>query len=226
MSKSRVAALVCEGQTDVPILRAILMSLWPDIGEVRYLQPELDETDRAKGAAGWTQVKRWCETHADRLRDVLDPDVGDPIDLLLVAIDVDIALDAGIVDPPQDVGSYEAGRLRDVVTSWLLTETLRKLPEAVIICTPVRAVEAWVIAALFPKEVSPEAIDNPVAFLVKKKKLRTSSKDQKPWKELHRYQQFGEIVATKTKQVRKVCREANRTMAAIEQRADSLRRNH
>ncbi len=42
----RIAALVCEGQTDVPILKKMVQTLWPSIQEVRSLQPELDELDR------------------------------------------------------------------------------------------------------------------------------------------------------------------------------------
>src|SRR5947209_692648 len=107
MSKVRVAALVCEGQTDVPILRAALQAVWPELEEVLCLQPELDETERAKGAAGWCQVRAWCEAHAGHLEEVLDPDLGERIDLLVVAVDVDIAIEAGITDPPHGVGLYE-----------------------------------------------------------------------------------------------------------------------
>jgi hypothetical protein len=214
MPKSRVAAIVCEGQTDVPILRAIIMSIWPDIGEVRCLQPEIDETGRAKTAAGWTQVKRWCETCASDLPDVLNPDVGDPIDLLVIAMDVDIAIQAGIANPPQRVGIYETQRLRDTIAGWLTTQGRSKLPGAVVISTPVRAVEAWVVAALFKKECSPEQIPDPAAFLVAKQKLRVSN--GKAWKELHRYRDFADMVGKKTGQVRKTCREADRMMCAIE----------
>lgn len=57
MSEPRVAAIVCEGQTDVPILRAALQEVWPGLDDIRCLQPELDESDRAKGPAGWSLVK-------------------------------------------------------------------------------------------------------------------------------------------------------------------------
>ena len=115
MSDARIAALVCEGQTDVPILRAAVQEAWPELEEIRCLQPELDETDRAKGPAGWSQVRAWCTAHAERLDEVLDPDLGDPIDLLVIAIDVDIAIEAKIADPPQEVGLYETSRLRDTI---------------------------------------------------------------------------------------------------------------
>lgn len=222
MSESRIAALVCEGQSDVPILRDVIQELWPEIEEVRSLQPQLDEMGKARGPAGWTQVKSWCEQNAATLDEVLDPDVGDPIDLLLVAIDVDIAIAAGIANPPQEVGLYETVRLRDTVASWLRAEGRNKLPTAVVLTTPVMAIEAWIIAAIFPKEGSPETITDGAQFLVDRKKLRPSQTDGKPWKELNRYRDFARRTARSLRRVRKVCAEAERFCCAIERRREEL----
>jgi hypothetical protein len=216
-----IAALVCEGQTDVPVLREVIQELWPSIAEVRALQPELDEMGRAR-RAGWSEVQRWCEQHAGALEEVLDPDVGDPIDLLVVAIDVDIALAAGIADPPQEVGAYETTRLRDVIHGWLRAPGQARLPGAVVVSTPVMAIEAWVIAALYPKQRAPEQIVDPAHWLVDRKKLRASPTDGKPWKELHRYVDFAARVAQNLGRVRRSCGEAERTSAAIERRRDAL----
>jgi len=218
MSEPRVAALVCEGQTDIPIFRAAIQEVWPGLEEVRCLQPEVDEMDRAKRPAGWTQVKAWCQEHAGDLEEVLDPDIGDRIDLLVIAMDVDIAIQAGIADPPVDVGAYESSRLRDTLASWLRTQTRTHIPSAVVFSTPVMAIEAWIIAALFPKQKAPEQIVDPAAWLVTKAKLRTSALDGKPWKELHKYKAFAPVVASKLKRVRQVCSEAERTLHLVEQR--------
>ncbi|MCC6648923.1 MAG: hypothetical protein IT374_25580 [Polyangiaceae bacterium] len=219
MSEVRTAALVCEGQTDVPVLRALLQAAWPELEDVLCLQPELDETDRAKGPAGWSQVKAWCEANAGRLDEVLDPDLGDRIDLLVIAIDVDIAIQAGIADPPRSVGVYETKRLRDTMTGWLSAKGRVALPSAIVLSTPVTAVEAWIISALFRNEASPESIKDPAQFLVEKKRLRKSPSDGKPWKELHLYRDdFAPRVAKELKRVRKVCSEADRTVRAVEQR--------
>ena len=218
MSEPQIGALVCEGQTDVPILRAAIQQLWPEIEEVRCLQPELDDTDRAKAPAGWSEVKAWCEARASTLREVLDPDVGDPIHLLIIAIDMDIALEAGIADPPKTVGVYETKRLRHTMERWLQPNAQTKLPDAVVLSTPVMAIEAWVIAALFPKQASPEAIPDPAAWLVRKGRLRTSPSDGKPWKEFHIYRdRFAPSVAKKLPHVRKFCAEAARTFHEVEQ---------
>ncbi len=216
----RIAAVVCEGQTDVPILRAALHEIWPELQEVRCLQPELDETHRAKGPAGWGHVKAWCEAHADDLEEVLSPDLGDPIDLLVIAIDVDIAIDAGISDPPKRVGLYETTRLREQMTAWLLEASSRgSLPSAVVLSTPVMAIEAWIIAALFPKQRSPEKLEDPAEALVARKKLRRSARDGKAWKEFHIYRDtFAPVVARRLERVRKACAEVERTLHAVEQR--------
>lgn len=222
MSDARIAALVCEGHTDVPILRATIQTLWPSVEEVRCLQPELDEVERAKGPAGWTQVQSWCERNAAALEEVLDPDLGDPIDLLVVAIDVDIAIHAGIADPPREVGAYESTRLRRTIEGWLKAGNRRRLPAAVVISTPVMAIEAWVIAALYPRERSPEQISDGADWLVRKEKLLRSPRDRKPWKDLRLYKKFAPQVARRLSHVRKVCPEADRTGLAIEQRRNQL----
>jgi len=215
MSESRIAAVVCEGQTDVPIVRELIQAVWPEIEEVRCLQPQLDETDRAKGPAGWSQVKAWCERNAGSLKDVIDPDVGDPIALLLVIIDVDIAIAAGISNPPTRVGVYETKRLRDVMETWL-REGKEKLPSALVLSTPVMSIETWIVAALFPKQRLPEQIVDPAGFLAKKGILKLSPTDHRPWKELHRYRSAALKVAHKVKQVRRACKEAERMLSSIE----------
>jgi hypothetical protein len=223
MSEARIAALVCEGQTDVPILRSVIQALWPEIEEVRSLQPQLDEMGRARGPAGWSQVKSWCEQNAKNLDEGLDPDVGDPMDLLLIAIDVDIAVAAGIANPPSRVGLYETTRLRNTVRRWLRPDGgTGRVPTAIVVTTPVMAIEAWIVAAIFPRARSPEGILDGAQFLVDKSKLRSSDSDGKPWKELHKYRDFAGRVARSLGRVRKACFEAERACSAIEQRRDQL----
>lgn len=130
---------------------------------------------------------------------------------------MDIALEAGIADPPNEIGGYEAPRLRKKVKSWL-AEPPQRLPREVLISTPVLAIETWVIAALFPKQARPEAIQAPADYLLMKKKLRKSPKDGSPWKELHRYRDFGSRVAKALTRVRRTCPEADRTCNSIESR--------
>src|SRR5262245_57312756 len=128
MSEGRIAALVCEGQTDVPILKEIIRKTWPEIDEVRCLQPELDAMGRDHGRGGWTSVRDWCEANAGRLDELVTPDIGDPMSLVLIALDMDIAIQAGLANPPKQVGNYETKRLRSTIRGWLKTAKATNLP--------------------------------------------------------------------------------------------------
>ena len=225
MSRPRVAGIVCEGQTDVPVLEAMLAKLWPGIEDVRVLQPQLDSLGKlGQGArAGWSEVRAWCTQNAESLDELLDPDVGDPLDLLLIVVDLDIAIEAGIVNAPKEIGSYETRRLCDTIKSWLRVSGHAKLPAEVVIVIPAMSIEAWIVAALFPKERSPEAIADPASMLVERKKLLASPRNGKPWKQLARYRQdFGGRVGSRLKAIRSVCPEAERACRKIEQRRDRV----
>ena len=219
MSEPRVAALVCEGQTDVPVLRAVLERMWPGI-EVRTLHPELDATGKTAAGhpTGWTAIQEWCKQNAD-LREVVEPLVGDRIDVLVIVLDVDIALEADLVPRIRNARAYDATALCRSVRRWLPTP----IPASVVIALPAMAIEAWVIAALFPREKSPEAIADPAQYLVHKKKLRISPRDGKPWKYLPAYRDvFAVAVANRLSRVRKTCAEAERACRKIEQRKSAV----
>jgi hypothetical protein len=223
----RVAALVCEGPTDVPVLAAIIRKLWPEIDEVLSLQPELDDTGLpAPGATtGWSSVQAWCLQRAGALAEEISPPVGSPIDLLVIALDVDIAVAAGIVDPPQVVGAYEATRLCSTLKSWLVSDARTKVPAPVVIALPSMALETWVIAALFPKQTNPETLPAPAEYLATKKKLRRRA-DGKPSKHLPAYRDFGKRVAANLARVRSACSEAERFCAKVERRRDVVERGN
>jgi hypothetical protein len=220
MSDGHIVALVCEGQTDAVVLKELVSRLWPEIEDVRVLQPELDDTGRTLPggrSGGWSEVRAWCKQNADDLDDLFDPRVGDPVSLLIVVIDMDVALAAGIADPPRRIGVYESPRLQATVQGWLTKPGRKRLPAQILVSTPVMAIEAWIIAALFRNQRAPERIQNPARFLVEKKKLRRSPNDGASWKELHRYRQFAASVARQVVVVRRTCAEAERTCRGIEE---------
>lgn len=225
MSERRLAGLVCEGQTDVPILEGIISQLWPEVDEVRVLQPEIDSVGmtRRGGRSGWSEVKAWCEQNADQLEDVIDPPVGEPLDVLLIVVDVDIAIAAGIANPPTNVGGYETFRLCDTMKGWLYSAGRRRLPGAIVIAIPTMAIEAWIVAALFPRAKSPESMPKPAMELVRKGKLLASPLDGKPWKYLPRYrEEFRRRVVSRLNAVRKACAEAERMCRKLERRRDEV----
>jgi len=216
-SGTRCVGLVCEGPTDVRILRAVLRELWPD-ARVVALQPEVDEAGIPVGPKrGWTAVREWCEQNAATMDDVVDPGIGDPLDLLVVALDVDIAVAAGIEDPPATTKAYDASRLCKTVKGWLRPDGQKKLAPQIVIGVAAMAVEAWVIAALPSKPANPEAVEDPAEWLAAHKKLPRHT-DGAPWKQIPMYDGFAGQIGAKLDKVRKRCGEADRLCGKIERR--------
>lgn len=221
MSKGRIAGLVCEGPSDWAIFEALIQKLWPDIVDVRRLHPEVDEFDRARGASGWTGVREWCRRNAGKLSSVIDPGLGPPLDLLVVAIDVDIAVAAGIADPPTQGSAYDATRLCQVIRTWLKPDGAPPLPDQLVISIPAMAAESWAIAALFAAEANPENLARPAEYLVKKKQLDWDADPERRRKgKIHKapvtYRRFAQQIAGKLARVRKTCPQAERTCRKIE----------
>ena len=212
-NKTPVVGIVCEGPTDIYIARAFVERIWPKGTRVLPIQPELDGQDNPLGKkGGWTAVKQWCE--ATDVAEILDPIIGDSLDALIVVVDVDIAVQAGIVDPPSTVNQYATKRLCDVTKRWL--DAKAAAMKRVVIGIPAMATEAWVVAALYPTERSPEAIADPAAYLADKGKLRRKE-DGKPSKFPPAYRdEFAPIVKRKHASVRKKCAEAQRFAEKLE----------
>jgi hypothetical protein len=198
----------------------MIEQLWPEVTEVRTLQPEADALGKPLPGTttGWTEVRAWCQQNGARLAELVDPDVGTRIDLLLIALDLDIAVEAGIARRWRRATPYDGTALCRTVKSWLNG----RIPGSVVIALPAMSVESWVIAALYPRERSPEAIA-PSEYLASKRKLRSSPTDGKPLKDLRTYREFAGSVARRLPNIRKRCPEAERACRKIEQRAVEAR---
>jgi len=208
-----IVGFVCEGSTDVVILRAFVEAVIGPI-ETRALQPETDELDRSlPGAAtGWSEVKAWCE-RLSSYDDYFSPLVGDPLDLLVIAMDLDIAIRAGLQKQPANLKAYDAKALCDIVKSWMPAP----LHGRVVITIPVMSVEAWILAALFPRLNRPEQESAPAELLVNRRRIGMGSTG--PWKRASEYRAFGRSVALRLARVTSVCDEARR----FKQKLDRLR---
>ncbi len=200
----QVVGFVCEGSTDVVILRAIAEELLGPI-DARSLQPETDALDRQQpgSAGGWSEVRKWCQC-LSTWDELFDPLVGDALDLLVIALDLDVAVRAGVAKAPENLKAYDAKDLCNVVKGWLPPE----VGGNVLIVVPVMSVEAWILAALFPRFSRPEHERSPVAVLVERKRL--SMGDSGAWKRAADYRRFGATVRKKLKHVRAACGEAER----------------
>jgi hypothetical protein len=147
---------------------------------------------------------------------LLSDDAGDSIDLLVLSMDVDVAVAAGIENPPATTNSYVTKRLCKVVRGWLVQQR-RALPESVVIGLPAMAIESWVIAALYPRVARPEAISNPAEYLASKHRLNRQA-NGKPAKPVAKYRDFAKTVSNRLDGVRQRCDEANRLCRKIEAR--------
>lgn len=64
---AKVFLLVCEGPTDIEVIKSIAEKVKDNIGtpvEIRELSPTQDKTTGTYPSQGWTAVKSWCETYS------------------------------------------------------------------------------------------------------------------------------------------------------------------
>ena len=219
----RTAGVVCEGPTEFIILERVVRALWPEVDQVLPLQPQLDATRRAVGASGFSGVRKWCQESSGTLADVIDAGIGPPLDLLVIALDVDAAIQVKIEDPPASPSSYDAGRLCRMVRDWLAGAAGTRLPAELVIALPAMEIEAWAVAALLKKPARPETIEKPSEWLVKEGKLSLDeARPGKVRKSPRAYDHFATEIAARLPEVRRRCPEADRACRKIEQRRNSV----
>lgn len=162
MSELLRLAVVSEGPTDTVVIQAAVSSL---LGDQRFvlnqLQPEESLAFGPTGA-GWSGVYRWCRQAADqsggRLRDNTLFSIHDA---LVLGIDADVGdktyQSASIVESVQDLPCSRpcpppfdtTDLLRLVLLRWFGESAV---PPRIVLCTPSKSIEAWVLAALFPSD--------------------------------------------------------------------------
>jgi hypothetical protein len=164
MSDEVRIALVAEGPTDRVIIEAAVEAMVGDRPFVlRQIQPEQSAAFGQAGT-GWVGVYRWCKQAAKRGGGRLrDDQLLREYHLLVLHLDADVAdkdyADGAIVGEPPDLPcagpcpppSATTDPLRAVLLRWA-GETIT--PPRVILCTPSKATEAWVVAAIFPDDAS------------------------------------------------------------------------
>ena len=162
----RIAAAV-EGPTDAIALEAILRALLPDADfEFQTLQPEVsaafDHAPHHGTGVGWVGVYRWSRQSAcEGGGSVSGCSALSHHDVLIVHVDADVAgktyASGNIRDepcedlpcekpcpPPHDT----TNALRAVVLNWLGEHGC---PSQVVLCTPSKSMDAWVLAAIWPE---------------------------------------------------------------------------
>ncbi len=170
MSSLRIG-LVAEGPTDFVVIEAALRSI---LGGDRpfVLNPLQPEGSAAFGTlgTGWVGVYRWCKqaTRSGHGR------LGDfhllfaTHDLLILHLDADVAgkkYQDGNLTPEANDGflpceqacppaSATTDELRKILMSWCNESST---PPKVVVCTPSKSTEAWVVAAILPQDKAVEA---------------------------------------------------------------------
>jgi hypothetical protein len=225
MSEPLRIGFVVEGPTDFVILESIAGHL---LGEREYepvaIRPLLSDAFAAVSGGGWTEVYFWCrQTAAQAGGTVRNDPLFDTFDLLVIQLDADVAEkkysdDQRITDAPGDLpceqpcppASATTNMLRKVVLGWMGEV---EVPVKTVLCTPSKALETWVLVALFPqnrfsRSANLECRANPDAQLqaqpLVERLIRAGKKD------IARYRERAANLAQVWPDVRQRCSEAER----------------
>ena len=166
MSDPLRVAVAVEGPTDAIVLEAILSALLPNAEFVfQTLQPEgslaFDTSSSGGTGVGWAGVYRWCrQSVSEGGGSVSGSSAMLYHDMLIVQVDADVAgktySSGGIRNAPHNdlpcekpcpPPSKTTDVLRKVVLNWLGESNT---PPQVVLSTPSKNIEAWVLAAVWP----------------------------------------------------------------------------
>ncbi len=146
--------LVCEGPTDVEVIRAVLDAHLEEDYILTQLQPEgsLYGGDAGPFGGGWKGVRGWCRQAAAAGGLEAIGALTAEVKLLVLHVDADIASDSEIdVERPCPPPMPTVEKLESVVLGWL---GLNAIPPRVALCIPSKATESWLLRAIFPKDVA------------------------------------------------------------------------
>lgn len=164
-------AFVIEGPTDYIVLRAAVSALLAGREFVpTVIRPELDNNLAAQSGGGWGGVYKWCRQTVSQTG---GPVGGNPLfglhDVVVMQVDADVARmsysNYRITDSPQDdlpcerpcpPPSDTTDALRRVMLGWI-GET--SVPDGMVLCTPSKSIETWVLVALFPEDRSAQEVN-------------------------------------------------------------------
>jgi hypothetical protein len=225
MSDPLRIGFVVEGPTDRVILESVLSRLLEGREyEPVQLNPLLSDAFAAVTAGGWTQVYFWCRQTAEQAGGaVRNAPLFETFDMLIVHVDADVADksyadDQRIVTTATDLpctqpcppASTTADALRTVMLDWM-GEVL--VPPRMVLCTPSKSIETWVLVALFPQNqfASGAAVEchyNAQAQLQSRQISRRLIRGGK--KDIQKYRERGPDIAAEWVRVRERCSEAER----------------
>ena len=163
MSDPLRIGFVVEGPTDFVMLERIAGQL---LGGREYesvaIQPLLSDAFAAVTGGGWTEVYFWCRQTTEQAGGSVRNDaLFNSFDMLIVQVDADVAGkrysdDQRITNAPNDLpceqpcppASASTNNLRQILLGWMGEAAV---PPKTVLCTPSKALETWVVLALFPQ---------------------------------------------------------------------------
>lgn len=195
MSSALRFAVAAEGPTDLVVIESALRSIHPNASlVVTALQPA-DSVAFGGFGGGWGGVYRWCKQMAGLNGGILGA-IEDRFDGLVIHVDADVAgfsyasaginPDAGDLNLPCLMPCPPAvdttDKLRLVVCSWLGFASCDALSPSVVLCTPSKSTEAWIVRILYPSDLlskakEPECMANPEGRLKGKNKIKKKVAD-------------------------------------------------
>jgi len=196
--------IVAEGPSDWMALEELMKAVHPDIEFVR-LRPDM--TLASRSAHGWTGVRAWCRQEGARLETLLSGVVGSPIHLLVIHVDCSMAHNVSALHPCPPARDTADALRKVLIQDWL---GLPSLPGFVVLATPSRTIDAWVVAALEPPyegSVPLECDDDAERGLLRRGCRLRDGEVKKP---AAKYQPLAESMAQALDHVCVVCTEAAR----------------
>ena len=211
-------AVVTEGPSDLLVLRGVIQKLVPN-AVVVPVHPEVPlgaypEFQAAAGGAyrgtGWRGVQAWCEEYGPTLELFMAAVAGDEYDALVIHTDASMADKVGAErDCPPARSTTDA--LRAVITgTWLARE---RLPATVILVTPSKSTDAWVVSALRNPPPNLECDKGIEKLLMGRQLLRKRNGEIKKPRRV--YERLAREVAHRWAEVRARCTEAQRFGADV-----------
>ena len=219
-----IVGIIAEGGRDFPIFEAVIKKLCPTVKDVKRIHPPVDEISaRRRGdvhTTGWTGVQHWCQRWGPRLTRFMD--YGDPLDLLVIAVDATIAHNEAInLEKPCPPASDTTDALRDLVVQWIGCQP----PCNVVIVVPSKTPDSWVYAAVIGGDELLECELEPLEKLASiqdlyppwgfRLKPKSDGRTKKPTSKQYKIH-LAPKVAAHFDQVRRICGEAERFAGEVQ----------
>ncbi len=161
--------IVAEGPSDWIVLEEVMKTVHADI-EFERLRPDM--TLLSGSPFGWRGVKAWCEEHGARLELLMRGIPGRPLHLVVIHADCSMADKARVERPCPPAADTASALGRVIEAEWLGRDPR---PEFVVVATPSKSSDAWVVATLNPPFANLSSIECDKAVeeeLVRRRLLR------------------------------------------------------